>query len=192
MCWDVYLCRSVISKKLHNIMLTRQQKEQIVEEVANAIKSGKSVTLVDYKGLGANDMVALKKSLYKSKAPLRIVKKSLLALAMKEAGVDKYERRMFDGQIAVSISAADEVAGPKAVAEFAKGNDNVKIVGGALGVTLLSADEMNALAKLPSEEQLRAQVVGALNAPISGFVNILSGNLRGLTTVLKAVADQKA
>jgi len=172
-------------------MLTRQQKEHIVDEVATAIQNGKSVTLVDYKGLGANDMVALKKALYKAEAPLRIVKKSLLALAMNKAGIDAYERHTFDGQIAVAVSA-DEVSGPKTIAEFAKTNDNVRIVGGALGTKLLSADEMNALAKLPSEEQLRAQVVGTLNAPISGFVNVLAGNVRGLVTVLKAVADQKA
>lgn len=172
-------------------MLTRQQKEQIVDEVATAIKDGKSVTLVDYKGLGANDMVALKKALYNVEAPLRVVKKSLLALAMKEAGVDAYERNMFDGQIAVSISS-DEVSGPKVVAEFAKNNNNVKIVAGTLGTKLLSADEINALAKLPSEEQLRAQVVGTLNAPIAGFVNVLAGNLRGLVTVLRAVNEQKS
>ncbi len=173
-------------------MLTRQQKEHIVEEVATAIKEGKSVTFVDYKGLSANDMVSLKKSLYKVDAPLRVIKKSLLALAMKKAGVDNYERNMFDGQIAIAISFADEIAGPKAIATFAKDNKNVQIVGGLLDATLLSADEVVALAKLPSQEQLRAQVVGALNAPISGLVNVLAGNMRGLVTVLKAVADQKA
>ncbi len=173
-------------------MLTRQQKEQIVDDVATAIKDGKSVTLIDYKGLSANDMVALKKSLYGVDAPLRIVKKSLLAIAMEKAGIDEYERRMFNGQIALSVSSADEVSGPKTIADFAKTNENVQIVGGTLGKKVLSAEEMTALAKLPSQEQLRAQIVGTLNAPIAGFVNVLAGNLRGLTTVLKAVADQKA
>ncbi len=173
-------------------MLTRQQKEQIVRDIATAIADGKSVTLIDYKGVNANDMVALKKSLYAVNAPLRIVKKSLLALAMKEAGVADYERRMFDGQIAIAVSADDEVAGPKAIADFAKTNSHVTIVGGVLGTTLLSQQEVEALAKLPSQEQLRAQVVGTINAPLTGFVNVLAGNLRGLVTVLKAVADQKA
>ncbi len=173
-------------------MLTRQQKEHIVRDVATAITDGKSVTLIDYKGLDANAMVALKKSLYAVNAPLRIIKKSLLALAMKEAGIDGYERRMFEGQIAIAISADDEVSGPKAIADFAKENSNVTIVGGALGTTLLSQQEMEALAKLPSQEQLRAQLVGTINAPLSGFVNVLAGNVRGLVTVLKAVADQKA
>ena len=69
--------------------------------------------------------------------------------------------------------------------------ENLKIVGGILGTKELTAEEVQALAKLPSKEELLAKLVGTLNAPVSGFVNVLAGNLRGLVNVLKAVADSK-
>jgi large subunit ribosomal protein L10 len=67
----------------------------------------------------------------------------------------------------------------------------LKIVGGSLGKDALSKEEIIALSKLPSKEELLAKFVGTINAPVSGFVNVLAGNLRGLVNVLKAVADSK-
>ena len=74
---------------------------------------------------------------------------------------------------------------------MAKTNENLKIVGGILGKSVLSSQEVMALSKLPSKEELLAKFVGTINAPVSGFVNVLAGNLRGLVNVLKAVADNK-
>ncbi len=172
-------------------MLTRQQKTELVDEVARQIREGKSVTVIDYKGLNANDMVVLKKRLREVGAPLRIIKKSLLAIAMKEAGIDA-PRGTFDGQAAIAVATEDEVSAAKVIADFMKKNENIRFTGGVLGGKVLSAEEMKALSKLPGRDQLRAQVVGTLNAPISGFVNVLAGNLRSLVTVLKAISDQKA
>lgn len=174
-------------------MLTRKQKETLVQETAAAIKDGKSVTFVGYKGLGANDMVTLKKTLRASKAPIHVIKKSLLSIALVEAGVaEQADRSFLEDQIAFSVSYDDEVTGPKAIAEFAKKNDKVVIMGGVLDGKMLSAADMKALATLPSRDQMRAQLVGTLQAPITGFVRVLSGNLRGLVTALDAIAKQKA
>jgi large subunit ribosomal protein L10 len=74
---------------------------------------------------------------------------------------------------------------------MAKVNENLKIVGGLLGKSILSKEEVVALSKLPSKEELLAKLVGTLNAPVSGFVNVLAGNLRGLVQVLKAVGESK-
>ena len=68
----------------------------------------------------------------------------------------------------------------------------MKLLGGVLGQQVMNAAEVKALAKIPSKEQLLGQLVGTLNAPISGFVNVLAGNLRGLVNVLNAVKEQKA
>jgi large subunit ribosomal protein L10 len=70
-------------------------------------------------------------------------------------------------------------------------NENLKIVGGILGTKELSTAEVNALAKLPSKEELLSKLVGTLNAPVSGFVNVLAGNMRGFVTALQAIADKK-
>ena len=97
-----------------------------------------------------------------------------------------------EGQVAISLSNADEVSAAKIIDIFAKTNPNVKMLGGTLGNQVMTAAEVKALAKVPSKEQLLGQLVGTLNAPISGFVNVLAGNLRGLVQVLNAVKEQKA
>ena len=97
-----------------------------------------------------------------------------------------------EGQVAIAMANMDEVSAAKIIDIFAKTNENVKLLGGVLGSTVMNAAEVKALAKIPSKEQLLGQLVGTLNAPISGFVNVLAGNLRGLVQVLNAVKEQKA
>ncbi|HHH12345.1 MAG TPA: 50S ribosomal protein L10, partial [Candidatus Moranbacteria bacterium] len=117
-------------------MLTRKQKEKLVADLAAEIAAGKSVTLVDFGGLSANDMVSLKKELRAIGAPLKIVKKSLLGLAMAKAEINA-DRNTFDGQIAVSVATQDEVGPAKVIADFAKKNENIKFVGGVLDKEVL-------------------------------------------------------
>lgn len=170
-------------------MQTKDQKKNIVKDLAEKIKSSKSVVFSDFKGLKVKDMTSLRRELRKEGADMKVIKKTLIDLALKDAGVEM-DTKKFEGQIAVAVSE-DEVAAAKIIAKFAKANENIKIVGGILGVKELAKEEVLALAKLPSKEDLLAKLVGTLNAPVSGFVNVLAGNLRGLVTVLKAVADKK-
>jgi large subunit ribosomal protein L10 len=99
--------------------------------------------------------------------------------------------KALDGQIALSLSNTDEVSGAKVIDIFSKTNENVKMLGGILGLQVMNADEVKALAKILSKEELLAKLVSTLNAPVSGFVNVLAGNLRGLVQVLNAVKEQK-
>ena len=169
---------------------TKEQKEILVKDLAEKLKASKAVVFSDYKGLEVKDMTALRRELRASGIELKVLKKTLINLAFKEAGIEMDVKKL-EGQIAIAVSSGDEVAAAKIIAKAAKANENLKIAGGILGVKELSADEVNALAKLPSKEELLAKLVGTLNAPVSGFVNVLAGNLRGLVQVLKAVADSK-
>lgn len=171
-------------------MLKKDQKKEIVKSLSESIKSSKSVVFSDYKGLKVKDMTGLRKELRKSKSDFRVFKKTLLKIALKEAGIE-LDTKKLEGQVAVTISQADEVAPAKVIAAFAKKNENLKIVGGLLDLKEMSMEEMVALAKLPGKEELLAKLVGTLNAPISGFVNVLAGNLRGLVQVLKAIEERK-
>jgi len=171
-------------------MQTKQQKEEVVKDLAKKIKDSKAVVFSDYKGLEVKDMTALRRELKASGVELKVLKKTLIKLALKDAGIEVDVKKL-EGQIAVAVSAGDEVAAAKIIAKTAKANENLKIVGGILGVKEMSAEEVNALAKLPSKEELLAKLVGTLNAPVSGFVNVLAGNLRGLVQVLKAVSEVK-
>lgn len=172
-------------------MLRRPQKEDIVKKLAEDFKNSKAVVFTDYRGLKSSEMNALKKELKKEGTNLRVIKKSLVNLSLKNAEMDVDVSGM-EGQLAVTISDKDEVVPAKVLSKFAKGNENLKILGGMLSGKGMSMEEVLELAKLPGKEELLAKLVGTLNAPISGFVNVLSGNTRALVNVLKAISDKKA
>ena len=171
-------------------MQTRQQKEVITGELAEKLKGAKGVVFSDFKGLTMKDMVALRKDLRAEGISLKVVKKTLINIALKEAKIEADVLKM-EGQIAVAISPTDEVAAAKILAKFAKLNDKLKVTGGILEGKVLSTDEVVALSKLPSKQELLAKFVGTINAPVTNFVRVLSGNLSGLVRVLKAVAEKK-
>ncbi len=173
-------------------MLTKNQKHELVKELTEKIKAAKSVVFVDFKGLKVKDATILKKSLRAEQVEYVVVRKTLIDIALKNAGIEGANIAKIEGQVALSLSNADEVAGAKIIDTFAKTNENVKMLGGVLATQLMTAAEVKALAKVPSKQQLLGQLVGTLNAPVSGFVNVLAGNLRGLVGVLNAVKEQKA
>jgi large subunit ribosomal protein L10 len=172
-------------------MQTKQQKEEIVKNLAANLKESKAVVFSDFKGFRVKDMTMLRRELRAEGVTFDVVKKTLIDIALCDAGIEVSVKDL-EGQIAIAVSGQDEVAAAKILTKVAKANENLKIVGGILGVQALNKEEVLALAKLPSKEELLSKLVGTLNAPISGFVNVLAGNLRGLVNVLKAVADSKA
>jgi large subunit ribosomal protein L10 len=102
------------------------------------------------------------------------------------------DTKTFDGKLAVIFSYRDEVSPAKVIDTFRKDKeDKIFFLGGIMEGKLLSQSEVETLAKLPTKQELLSKLVGSLNAPISGFVNVLAGNLRGLVTVLKAIEEQK-
>ena len=171
-------------------MQTREQKKDIVKKLAAEIKDSKAVVFSDYKGMSVKDMTAMRKELRAQGVDLRVVKKTLINIALKDAGIELDAEKM-EGQIALAISREDEVAAAKIIAAAAKANENLKIVSGILGKNVLGKEEVMALAKLPSKDEMRAKFVGTINAPVSGFVRVLAGNLRGLVNVLKAISENK-
>jgi large subunit ribosomal protein L10 len=173
-------------------MLTRNQKHELVSELTEKIKAAKSAVFVDFKGLKVKDVTILKRSLRASDVQYVVVRKTLIDIALKNAGIEGADIAGMEGQIALSLSNADEVSAAKIIDEFAKTNENVKVLGGSLGNQLMDAAQVKALAKIPSKQQLLGQLVGTLNAPVSGFVNVLAGNLRGLVGALNAIKEQKA
>jgi len=172
-------------------MLTKSQKIELVKDLAEKIKVAKLAVFVDYKGLKVKDSTELKKLLRAEGVDYVVVRKTLLDIALKNAGIVGVDTKTMEGQIALSLSNTDEIAGAKIIDTFGKKNENVKMVGGVLGTQVMDASEVKALAKIPSKEELLGRLVGTLNAPVSGFVNVLAGNLRGLVQVLNAISESK-
>lgn len=159
--------------------------------MVSKIKEAKSVVFSDFKGVKVKDLTELKKELRKEEIDFKVSKKTLINLAFKEAGIEVNTKAM-EGQVAVSISSKDEVAPAKIISNFSKKNENLKILGGVLEKKVMNIEEVKSLAKLPGKEELLAKLVGTLQAPISGFVNVCAGNIRGLVQVIKSISESKS
>lgn len=170
-------------------MLTREQKKELVKNLAQKIKDAKSVVFVDYKGLKVKNITDLKKELKNNKSDFKVVKKTLISRALKNAGL-KLDVTDMEGQVALVVSG-DETSGARVIYNFGKGNKNLKILKGMLDAKEMNMEEMETLAKIPSKEELLGKLVGTINAPVSGFVNVLAGNIRGLVQAIKGIADSR-
>jgi large subunit ribosomal protein L10 len=171
-------------------MLTRSQKDQVIKDLSAKIKDGKVIIFSDYAGTTVAKMKNLRDELRKTDSSYKITKKKLIDLALKDAGIEASVLDL-EGQIGIAIGKGDEVTAAKVLAKFAKENKNFKILQGVLESKVISGKEVMSLATLPGKDELLAKLVGTINAPISGFVNALAGNIRGLVTVLRGISDAK-
>ncbi|MFH1766547.1 MAG: 50S ribosomal protein L10 [Patescibacteria group bacterium] len=169
---------------------TRQQKEEIVAGIVEDFRKMKAAAFSSISGFTMNQANELRTKAAESGAKVFIAKKTLLGLAAKEAELELQPSNL-EGSILTAVSFDDEVSAAKLLYTLAKENEAISLVGGILEGKSLSADEVTRLAALPTKEQLLGQLVGTLNAPISGFANVLAGNIRGLVTVLGAINKNK-
>ena len=170
------------------------QKKEILSNLADKIKKSKSIIFTGFNALGVKDNENLRVKLRAENSEYYVAKKTLINRAFKDSKIDGLNTKDFVGKIAAIFSYEDEVAPAKIIGEFRKDKekqDKIFFLGGILENKLLSKEEVESLAKLPSKHELYAKSVGSLNAPVSGFVNVLSGNLRNLVNVFKAISEKK-
>ena len=170
---------------------SKQQKVTTVSSLVKGLKDGKAAVFANFQGLTVADSESLRRECRAQGVDVLVVKKTLVKRACDEAGFENVNPTSFTGGIATFISKTDEVSPAKIVSNFAKTHEVVTVFGGILEGKFLNKEEVEALSKLPSKTELYGRLVGSLNAPISGFVNVMAGNLRGLVTVLKAIGDKK-
>ena len=172
---------------------TKEQKKEILEKLDKKIKQAKSIVFAKFDGLEVKDNEELRKQLREENSEYYVAKKTLMDIAFKKSSdVKDLNIKDFQGRIAAIFGYEDEVIPAKIIDKFAKDHqENIDFVGGIMEGKFLSADEVKTIAKLPSKQELYARIVGSINAPISGFVNALAGNLRNLVYVLKAIEEKK-
>ena len=169
-----------------------EQKKGIVANLAESMKNAQAGVLVDYKGINVASDTKLRTKLREAGVEYKVVKNTLLTFAAKEIGFDALTD-VLNNTTALAYSTTDMVAPAKILSEYVKeSKGKFTIKAGFVEGKVISAKEVAALAELPSKEVLIAQVLAGFNAPISGFVNVLNGNLRGLAVALNAVAEKKA
>jgi len=162
---------------------TKEQKKETVEKLKENIDKQKSIVFVAYEGLKASDIFNLRKILKKAGCSFIIAKKTLLNIALKERKINLNTREL-EGQVGLIFGLENEVSSAKLSYKFQKENGNLKILGGFFENNIISAENVLELAKIPSKQELLAKFVGTISAPISGFANVLQGNIKGLISVL--------
>ncbi|MDD5498136.1 MAG: 50S ribosomal protein L10 [Dehalococcoidales bacterium] len=168
----------------------REQKVKVVQEVAESFKKSQVVVLTNYSGMKTADITSLRRKLKAAGVDYRVVKNTLARFAAEESGRG-FDRSIFTGPLAAAFGYDDPVVAAKLVVDFAKNGDiPIDIVGGILGESLLSAEEVKDLAMLPSREILLAKVVGGIQWPLTALVSCLAGPVRGLAYVLQARINQ--
>jgi len=170
---------------------TRQQKEAVIKDLAEKIKKAKSLVFVNFDGLKVKEIEQLRKKCRVENIDYLVAKKTLMKKAFKDAGLEEIDPKSFERETATVISYEDEVAPARIIQGFTKEHEALKAFGGVLEGKFVAKDKIIELSKLPSKDELLAKVVGSIKAPISGFVNVLAGNLRSLVYVLNAIKDSK-
>lgn len=167
-----------------------EQKKQQVAELASALKESCTGVIVNYKGINVADDTKLRKELRESGSVYKVVKNTMLKRALADAGIEGLDG-VLEGTTAIAYSKDDYVSSAKILAAYAEKNKSFELKAGFVDGNALDAAGVKELAELPPKEVLVAKALGGLNAPISGFVTVLNGTLRGLVVALNAIAEKQ-
>ncbi len=169
---------------------SRHMKEQQVEEIKNKFDGSNAAILTDYRGLNVAEATELRKQLREAGVEYKVLKNTLTKIAINNSGLEDLNEYL-EGPVAIAFSEIDPVAPAKILSKFAKEHNNLEIKVGVLEGNVVNKEQLKMLADLPSREELLAQVLRAMQGPISGFANVLQGNIRNLVYVVEAVRKEK-
>ncbi len=170
---------------------TRQSKESAVSRITDNLKKGKGIVFADFTGLLVKELRELRAELRKAGIYYEVVKKTLLKRGLTEAGLNNALVDELKGSVSLAISD-DEVAPAKALVTFAKTHDKLKVLGGVLDNNYIDELKIKNLAALPTKPELLGKLVGSIQAPLTGLVRVLQGNMRGLVQVLTQIQNAKS
>jgi len=167
---------------------TKEEKKKIIEELEEYLEKQKAIVFVGFKGLKVKESFDLRNRLKSSDCLLKVVKKTLMKIAFKNKKMELPEN--LEGEVALVFGFRDEISPFKIAHKFSLENENFKILGGYFDGAFVSKEKVEELAKIPSREELLANVVANIASPLRGFVYVLQSNLKGLITVLARAKTQ--
>lgn len=166
--------------------MDRAAKKELVATLREAFKSSNVVVVAHYAGLTVNQLQALRRQAKQAGAAVKVAKNRLAKIALD--GTDgAVVAPLLKGPTVLAYSG-DPVAAPKVVADFAKANDKLVILGGALGKTALGPEGVKALAALPSLDELRATIIGLIQAPATKLAQVITAPAAKVARVVQAYA----
>lgn len=170
--------------------ISRDKKNALVAEMSETLQNSKMTVFAQYQGLSVAEVQELRAKAREAGVTVKVVKNRLVRVAMQASDTYKdVDTSALTGQLIYAISSEDEVAPAQVMDAFAKTHPALQFAGAFSGEgAVLSADEVKALAGLPSKDQLIGQVVSQLLSPVNDITNALSGNLHALLDGVEAKA----
>ncbi len=168
--------------------MLRSEKKTFVSELEKIYQDSSSVIITHYHGLTVLQITNLRKALGENGASFKIVKNTLSKIAATNVKLT-HNPEAFSGPTAIAYSK-DPVAAAKGVVDFAKANDNLKVIGGIVNDKILNVVEVQQLAKLPSLDQLRGKIVGILQAPATNLARIIQAPAGSIVRVVQAYSEK--
>ncbi len=166
------------------------QNKEMLAAIKEDLDGASAMWVVDYRGLTVKEMQQLRRDIREAGSVIKVYKNTLVHLALAEAELPTLDD-LLEGPSAFVFAGGDVAASAKAVKNFAKANENLEIKGGLMEGAAVSATEVEAIASLPSREELMAKIAGAISGVARGLATTINGVPRGMAQVVKAVADQK-
>lgn len=166
--------------------MDRAEKSEMVSTLNGVFANAGVVVVAHYSGLNVSQMTALRGRMRDAGASLKVAKNRLAKLALKGTEAEHISE-LFQGPTVIAYSD-DPVAATKVAAEFAKANEKFVLLGGAMGATILDAKGVEALASLPSLDELRARLVGMIQTPATRIAGVLQAPAGQLARVFGAYA----
>jgi large subunit ribosomal protein L10 len=166
----------------------RAEKKELVATFGEAAKAANVIVVAHNKGLTANQVLDLRNKMAKAGATIKVVKNRLAKIALEGTDASGIAN-LFEGPTMVAYGS-DPVAAPKVIADFAKGNEKLVVLGGALGKSVMSAAGVKALAELPSLDQLRGKLIGLIQAPATKIAGVVAAPAGQLARVFNAYATK--
>ena len=166
-----------------------QAKKDTVQEITETLKESAGMFVVDYRGLSVKATQDLRRQLTESGASMKVLKNNLVKLALSEAELPELD--VLAGPTAYIFFESDPVAPAKVLKEFAKSNKQLEIKGGLSSGRVVNVEQIQAIADLPSHEELIAKLLGTIQNPLTKVVRVINGPNQQLAQVIKAIADKK-
>lgn len=169
--------------------VTKQKKQQTIEELKEMLNRSHAVILSDYRGLTAAQMNHLRNKLRPLDSKLLVAKNTLVLKSLEELELPQPEA-LLQGPTALSMLFGDMGQPVRAILDFSRETEGFKVKGGLMGAHVMSVQEVQMLPQLPAPEVLRAQALGSVVSPMTGFVGVLESAIRGVLYALDFHADQ--
>jgi len=168
--------------------VNRQEKAELIETLQSTLNESTTVVVTHQVGMTVAESSALRLKMREAGAGFKVTKNRIAKLALKGTRYEDLDE-MFTGPTAIGTSA-DPVAAAKALVDFAKGNDKLTIVGGSMDGKTLDKAGVEALAKMPSLDELRGKLVGLLQAPAAKLARVAQAPAGKVARVIQARSDQ--